>query len=187
MCQPFESAAISLVKENDIKPQEIEFIKVYCGTKAYAIAAAPEKRIPQNAIHAQFSTYYKIASAVARRESTVAQYTEQAVRDSIVLDLCKRIEIQLSPEYDDGLAKGRSGRLLIKTNRKNGAFFANAGTFKGHPDNPMTWEDLIVKMKSCASSSVRAISETKLATLCEMVKNLEKVQNCVEIIKFMIA
>ena len=187
MCQPFESAAISLVKENDIKPQEVESITIYCGTKAYTIAAAPEKRIPQNAMHAQFSTYYKVASAVARRESTAAQYTEQAVRDSIVLDLCKKIEIQLSPEYDDGLAKGKSGKLLIKTNRRNRAFSAIAGVFKGHPDNPMTWEDLSAKMKDCASSSVRAISETKLVTLCEMVKKLEEVKNCVDIIQCMIA
>ena len=86
-----------------------------------------------------------------------------------------------------GLAEGKSGKLLIKTNRRNGAFSAIAGVFKGHPDNPMTWEDLKAKMIGCASSSVRAISETKLGTLCEMVKKLEEVKNCVDIIQFMIA
>jgi 2-methylcitrate dehydratase len=186
MCQPFESAALSLVKENDIKPEEVESIVAYCGTKAYAIAAAPEKRIPQNGIHAQFSTYYKIASAVARRQSTFAEYTDQAVRDSTVIDLCRKIEIRSSPEYDEGLAQGKSGSLEIKTKRRQGTFSASAGTFKGHPDNPMSWEDLDHKMKGCAPLSAKPVSEKNLTELKETIKSLEDVGDCSRIVKLIV-
>jgi 2-methylcitrate dehydratase len=186
MCQPFESAAISLVKENNIRPEEVESIVAYCGANAHNIAAAPEKRVPQNAVHAQFSTYYKIASAVVRRQSTPAEYTEQAVRDATVLDLCKKTEIKLSPEYNDGLAAGRSGKLIIKTKRRNGTFSANAGTFQGHPDNPITWEGLRAKMKGCAPLSIKSISEVSLNKLYEAVKHLEDLEDCGEIVRLIV-
>ena len=185
MCQPFESAAISLVKEKNIRPEEVESIVAYCGAHAHNIAAAPEKRIPQNAIHAQFSTYYKVASAVARRQSTPAEYTEQAVRDATVLDLCKKTEIKLSPEYNGGLAGGKSGKLVIRTKRKNGIFSVDAGTFQGHPDNPISWEGLRAKMRSCIPLSLKPISEVNLRKLYEAVKNLEDVEDCSKIVRLL--
>jgi 2-methylcitrate dehydratase PrpD len=102
------------------------------------------------------------------------------------LDLCKKTEIKLSPEYNDGLAAGRSGKLIIKTKRRNGTFSANAGTFQGHPDNPITWEGLRAKMKGCAPLSIKSISEVSLNKLYEAVKHLEDLEDCGEIVRLIV-
>jgi len=184
--QGFESAAISLGKENDINSQEVESITVYCGTNAMRISGTEEKRIPSTPVHAQFSAYYKVASGIVRRCSTPAEYTEEAIQDRAVLDLCRKTELVLRPEYDTGFFYEKGGRIEIKTNRKSKPFSTDVHIPKGHPENPMTWKDFGDKMKAAAGVCIKPVPEDNLTTLLKMVKKLEDVDDVSEIIRLLV-
>ena len=175
-----------MVKENDINRQEVESIKVYCGTNAMTISGAEVKRIPKTVVHAQFSAYYKVASAIVRRRSTAAEYTNKAIQDPAVLDLCRKTELKLTPEYDTGFFYEKGGRIEIKTTRKGKPFCTDVGVHRGHPENPMTWEDFSDKMRAAADVCIKPVPENKLNELLEMVKNLEDVDDVSEIIRLVI-
>ena len=182
LAQPFESALVSFVTENNIKPEEVEYVTVHCGTKSYTVPGAPVKREPHTVVDAQFSMYYKVANAIVRRQSTVAEYTEEAVRDPKVLDLAKKVQLTLAPEYDTELHTESGGKLEVKTNRRKEIFSMDVGSHKGTPENPMTWEDLGEKLRGCAAMSAKPIPEENLDTLVETVQNLENVEDVTQIV-----
>jgi len=150
------------------------------------ISGTEEKRIPKTVVHAQFSAYYKVASAIVRRRSTPAEYTEEAIQDPTVLDLCRKIELKLTPEYDTGFFYEKGGRLEIKTARKSKPFSTDIHIHRGHPENPMTWKDFSDKMKAAADVCIKSVAENKLNELLEMVKNLEDVDDVSEIIRLVV-
>ena len=174
------------MKENDINPEEVESITVYCGTNSMQISGTENKRIPKTIVAAQFSAYYKVASAIVRRRSTAAEYTEEAIQDSTVLDLCRKTELKLTPEYDTGLFYEKGGRVEIKTTRKSKLFSTDVGIHRGRPENPMTWEDFSHKMKGAAAVCIKSVPENKLNDLLEMIKNLEAVDDVSEIIRLVV-
>ena len=177
LSQPFESAAIDLVKANDIKPEEVVSMKVYCGTKSYNVPGAVVKKNPKSIVDAQFSTYYKLANAVIRRQSTAKEYTMEAIRDEAVLKLAQKVELTLSPEFDTQSHTESGGKLVIETSRENGSFATDIHPHKGRPENPMSWNDMLEKYQNCASMCVKPITQMNLTTLAEMIKNLEGVEN----------
>jgi 2-methylcitrate dehydratase PrpD len=52
----------------------------------------------------------------------------------------------------------------------------------GHPQNPMSWEDLIRKFRDCASYSAKPIPEENIDRVVEMITHLENVQDVREIV-----
>jgi len=187
LAQPFESALVSFVTENDLKPEEVEYVTVHCGTKSYTVPGSPVKIEPHTIVDAQFSMYYKVANAIVRRQSTVAEYTEEAVRDPKILDLAKRVKLKLAPEYDTELHTESGGKLEIKTNRRKEIFSIDVGSHKGTPENPMTWEDLGEKLRSCAATSAKPIPEGNVDRLVETVQHLENVEDVTQIVNLVVA
>jgi len=185
LSQPFESAAIDLVKEHDIKPAEVESMMVYCGTKSYNVPGAPVKKDPKSIVDAQFSTYYKLANAVIRRQSTAKQYTMEAIRDEEVLKLAQKVELTLSPEFDTESHLESGGKLVIKTTRENGVFSTDIHPHKGRPENPMSWDEMVEKFKNGASMSARPITDMNLTTVANLVKKLDEVDNVSQIMRLL--
>jgi 2-methylcitrate dehydratase PrpD len=186
LSQPFESAAIDLVKANDIKAEEVESMQVYCGTKSFNVPGAPVKKHPKSIVDAQFSTYYKLANAVIRRRSSAKEYTMEAIRDEEVLKLAQKVELTLSPEFDTESHSESGGKLVIKTTRENGIFSTDIHPHKGRPENPMSWEDMLEKYQNGASMCVKPITQMNLSTLANMVKTLEQVDNVNQMMRLIV-
>ena len=63
---------------------------------------------PPNGEKGMFSLYYHVANALLRRQSTVKEFTEEAVRDPRVLDMCKKVHLEITnliiPTKNDGIS-----------------------------------------------------------------------------------
>jgi 2-methylcitrate dehydratase PrpD len=68
----------------------------------------------------------------------------------------------------------RDGRLL---------HLEQKGFRQGHPERPMSKDEIAEKFRDCASYSSRALSDEQIEEIIQMVSKLEEVDDAAEIIR----
>jgi 2-methylcitrate dehydratase PrpD len=179
------AATLQIVKEHNIEPEEIEEIAVMTHTHAYlGNACGDNKYRPQNTVDAQFSIPYAVAVAAVQRRVSLADFTEEAIKNSQVLEMCRRVKVSIDPEIDKLPGTNPAARIELKT--KNGRLYPGYVEFiKGHPRNPLTWEECIEKFKACAPLSVKPLTENAIAQIINKVDHLEDVKDVREFIRLL--
>jgi len=182
------NATIDLVKENNIKPQDVDEIDVGVGERPYELCGQPrEAKInPKTIIDCQFSIPYTVATAVVKKNVWLEDFTEEAIRRPDIRELMRKINSRLAPEvvkpdftYIGGAAvtiKTRDGKKHSKT-----IYY-----IKGHPKNPLTMDELTEKLKSCLPYSAKPFLMKKIEQITEMVRELEKVDDVDEIARLIV-
>jgi 2-methylcitrate dehydratase PrpD len=142
-------AALELVHKEDLKPQDIEAVDVYTYTIA-SIAVGKGVTAGGTFVSAQFSLPYVVSACLVDGEMGPAQLKEDRLSDSAILELSKKVKVNVDPELAmayPGMTTSRveirlkSGRKLVK----------QVDIPKGDPRNPMTAKDLADKVKRFAA------------------------------------
>jgi 2-methylcitrate dehydratase len=94
------SAVLDLVKEHDLKPDQVEKVQLRSLARAADILADPSKYDPQSKETADHSLPYVIAAAVAERQVTPLQFTPEKIQDPTIRAQLKKFERQL--DYPKG-------------------------------------------------------------------------------------
>jgi 2-methylcitrate dehydratase PrpD len=95
-----------------------------------------------------------------------------------VLEIAGKVKYR----FDSQLTKGilTPGRVEVKT--KSGRTLSRTQNIpNGHPENPMTDEEVLTKFGDCAHYSAKAISDERIAGLARRILELEKVTDVKEI------
>ncbi len=165
----FVDAALALRDKHGIRPGDIESITALIGKDQIGIVCEPQanKRRPQNTYDARFSLPFSLAVALARGRLTMDEISDEVMRDPEVVALCDRARYTIDPEsafpqYYSGTLEIqlKDGRTVRHTERVN----------RGHPDNPLSREDIIAKFRSTAS---RALAGEKLQQVIDTTLSLE--------------
>lgn len=166
----FVDAALALRNTYGIRPEDIESVNAFIGKDQIGIVCEPQanKRRPQNTYDARFSLPFALAAVLVRGRLTMDEIADEVIGDPAVLQLCDRTRYTIDPEsafpkYYSGTLEIRlkDGRTLRHTERVN----------RGHPENPLSREDIIDKFRSTAS---RALSGDKLQQVIETTLSLER-------------
>ena len=183
MNHPYIDAIMKLLKDNKIEANEIEEIVPFTCKYVYQTLCVPEqvKKRPNNVITTQFSLPWTIACAVVRRRVGISEFTNDALNDSLLLDMASKVSPILDSSLSDELVFTK-----IKLRTKRGTFEIQTDYALGGVHNPMTFDDIEHKLLDCASASARHISKVNLTRVASMVRNLEEVKNVKELIKLLI-
>jgi 2-methylcitrate dehydratase PrpD len=142
-------AALQLVHKEDFEPQDIEAVDVYTYHIA-SVAVGKGVTASSTFVSAQFSLPYVVAACLIDGEMGPAQLKEKRISDPAVLELSKKVKVNVDPELSvayPGMTASRveirlkSGRTLVK----------QVDIPKGDPRDPMTAEDVADKLKRFAS------------------------------------
>jgi 2-methylcitrate dehydratase PrpD len=97
-CCRFEHGAIDLAIEahrSGIAPRDIRQVSV----RIYRTDVLSYHHEPRNAVDAQFNVPYGLAVALLRGKVSLADFTEQAIREERVLELSRRVAVVEDAEY----------------------------------------------------------------------------------------
>jgi len=172
-------ATLELVSTEDFEPQDIEAVDVH----TYAIAStAVGKGVTGDStfVSAQFSLPYVVSACLIDREMGPAQLKEDRLSDPAILELSKRVKVNVDPELArayPGMTASRveirlkSGRTLVK----------QVDIPKGDPRDPMTAEDLAGKLKRFASQrDAKALDEVvRLSLELESVGDIRELTSVI--------
>ena len=179
-------ATLQLVTEHDIRAEEIDHITVVTNSKGYNLCALGNKKYtPESIVEAQFSIPYTVAAAAVRRKVFIDDFDEDAIKDPRVLAVSQRVKVIVDPELDK--LPGITAPNKIEITTKKGRRVAKEVEFvKGHPENPMNWEECEDKLRKCAPFSVRPLTGQAVDQIVDKVRALEDISDVTEIIRLLI-
>jgi 2-methylcitrate dehydratase len=166
------TAALEVMQENHLNPQDIEEILVETTTRGADILSDPSKYKPTTKETADHSLPYCIAVAVAKGNVLPSDFKEEALRDPLVWSLLDKIKVISNPEIDSLFPKIKRAIVSIKTPK--GTFKKQEDFAKGQPERPLSDEDVISKFKA---NSEKEISFAKMKEIIKATQELEKIDN----------
>jgi len=177
-------AALALVREHTIKPDDIDHIVVRIGKGGMKVVGEPVevKQNPATTVDAQFSTPWTVASAIVHGKVGIAEFTKDAIKDKRVLALSNRV----TPTVDDSLTRLAVGPTVVEITMKNGKTYSKQVDIPyGSPENPMSMEAMALKMRDCASYAAKPMSADNVERLIQQTAHLEGLPNVREFVQHM--
>ena len=172
LSHPAQDLILDLVKEHDVKAENIERIDVGTNSNVPNALIYP---MPKTALEGKFSIPFCMAIAVLERKAGIAQFHDRKVRAKNVIELMKRVTLYVDQElerlgYDQVRSKVRikltDGRIL------EGRY----DVARGHPSNPMTWAELTEKFRDCAGLVLSQKNIDKTIRLVEQFQDLKSLR-----------
>jgi 2-methylcitrate dehydratase PrpD len=161
------TATRKLVREHDIKPENIDTVHALVGEGAIPLICEPVeiKRKPTSSYMAQFSLQYAIACCIARGRFGLQELEPSAYNDPALHALAGKVTYEADP--DAGFPKFRSGEVIIRT--RQGQEWRQREII--HPDQPESNEAIVEKFMENARV---AMPEHRAIAIREMILAIEE-------------
>ncbi|ABG03344.1 MmgE/PrpD [Rubrobacter xylanophilus DSM 9941] len=165
-------AALRL-REEGLDVREVEAIELGVASPTLRTIAEPpeEKARPKSGYAAQFSGPFAVATALVGGGGlgvSLEDFTDEAVRDRLKLDLASRVRCVADEECDRIFPNQFPAVLRVRL-RSGEVREARVLHNRGGPENPLSDEELEVKFRANAG---RALSEERVGELWEALRSL---------------
>lgn len=174
-------AALALAREYDIRPEKIDTVKVFVTEDTRYLLCSPfeAKCNPRNQVDAQFSVPWGVATALAKKRATLADFSHAAISDATVLSITSK----LSVEVDNALkidGKLYPTRIDVTTTDKK-RYSRTVINPLGGLEVPMSFDDCARKFSDCAHS----LGKDQIDAIVDRVATLEKSAKLDELIELL--
>src|SRR3954466_9135355 len=175
------SAVLSIVKDNDLKPDLVAQIHVRTTARGADILSDPSKYDPHTKETADHSLPYVIAAAVAERQVTPLQFTMAKIMDPRIREQLKKVVVVADREIEKVFPALQ--RVVVKITTNDGRSFEKQLDYpKGDPRNPLTDREIEEKFEALADPVMTKSAQRKLK---DAIWNLEKCASASELMKLM--
>ena len=175
--QGFVDATVTLVKEHDIRAENVAEVRIKLKPNYYR-KAANSHRYPKTKETADHSAYYCTAIAILDRAVGPDQFSDEKLRDPKVRELIDKIVLEPDPTLDGFDAPA----IAEITTNKGEKYNCKVLLPKGHPMNPMTDADVEEKFRSLAG---KFMGEKQMMQIIDTVHNLEKLDDIGDLAKLL--
>lgn len=164
---------VELVEEESLEPEDVESIFVTVGRFFYNLVGKDFKIGPNPQVDAQFSLQYTISNALLRKKPKIEHFSVDNILDKKILELVNKVKVVLDPQVCPAGSDYRKTTLEVYL--KDGRKISKTGLIsKGHPDNPLNMQNIILKYQDNARFAQKLPLE-KTEQIITLVTNLENV------------
>jgi 2-methylcitrate dehydratase PrpD len=183
-------AALKVIHEHDINVGDIGQVTVGISPRVlntFVGKAFEVGEVPQ--VSAAFSIRYAVANVLVRKSMGLQHFTERFVRDPVVVDLAKRIELvgeTSQGELGAAINVEKTQRATLKVKVKSGEeFFGAVDIAKGDPIHcPLTEEEVRQKFRNNVAFS-KTVTEKNAEEALNLLDKLEEIDNLADIIRLL--
>jgi 2-methylcitrate dehydratase PrpD len=158
-------------------PADIERIVVHVNSQESwdeVVHPLERRRAPESPMDAQFSLPFIVALAAVRGAVTLADLTDEAIRDPEILALARRVEPVLDPGFDKAAGRVIPMPITLDVHLRGGEVVTRRSEFPlGHPGNPMDWAAVEAKVWDCAAWGSTPADRGVVEELVATVRGLE--------------
>jgi 2-methylcitrate dehydratase len=167
------SAVLDIVRNNDLKPDQIAKVHIRSLARAADILSDPSKYDPRTKETADHSLPYVIAAAIADRQVTPAQFTDAKIMDPIIRAQLRKVEVVADAEIEKLFPKLQ--RVIVTITTTEGKQFTKQVDYpKGDPRNPLTDREIEEKFAALAGP---VLSPARQAKVKDTVWGLDKLDS----------
>lgn len=146
LTHPTIDLMLKLVSEHDVKPEEIDAVKVYAGTNILKPIRYP---VAANHLQAKFSLPAALAMIALARRAGKREFSDEFVASAPMQAMQRRISTELDLDIEKmGFDKMRS-RIMIRLRDGRRIEGWADERYRGGPENPLSDTDLEAKVRSC--------------------------------------
>ena len=149
------SATLKVINEHDIKPDDIEEVRVTSIARAVDILFDPQKYRPESRETADHSLPYCLAAAIVDRKITTESFSDEKLKDDRIWKVIDRIKGEASLKFEEMFPEKQPSKVIIRTVDGN-EYEQYLEYPKGDPREPMTMDDLENKFNSLATERMDA-------------------------------
>ena len=137
-------AALGLVRDNKINAGDIKRIRALVPKEVVKTVCEPvaNKRRPQNEYDAEFSIPFLVSAAITRGQFTLAELTDDSLKDPEILSLADRVDYEIDTE--SGFPKYYSGEVIVEMN-DGSELRQREAINRGNSDRPISNSEIIAK------------------------------------------
>jgi len=158
-----------LIKEHDIKPDEVELLEV--GTNKDSPNALIHHH-PKDHLQAKFSMEFCMAALLLYRKAGLMEFTDEVVNRPAVQQMISRVKFGVDPVAE--AAGYNKMTTILKIHLKDGRSITGRADFgKGSPAIPMSFDDVTGKFLDCAAFAKWPVAKAK--SVVEMARAIEMV------------
>jgi 2-methylcitrate dehydratase len=173
------SCTLDIIKENDLAPEQVEKVHIRSLARAADILADPSKYDPRSKETADHSLPYVIAAAVADRQVTPLQFTDEKIMDPKIRAQLDKVEVVADPEIEALFPELQ--RVIVKVVTTDGRELTKQIDYpKGDPRNPLTDQEIEEKFDALAEA---VMSSERRQQLKDAVWNLENQDSITKLMK----
>jgi len=164
------SAVLDLVKQHDLKPEQVAKIQVRSLARAADILSDPSKYDPRTKETADHSLPYVIAAALVDRQVTPAQFEMTKIMDGTIRAQLRKVEVVADPEIEKVFPALQ--RVIVNITTTDGRTLSKQLDYpKGDPRNPLSDAEIEEKFAALAEGVLSTAAQKKLK---EAIWGLEK-------------
>ncbi|HSQ02889.1 MAG TPA: MmgE/PrpD family protein [Burkholderiales bacterium] len=172
-CCRCNHTAIGLALElraQGVTADDVESIEIRMGRVNWLTVGEPYNAARNEVVHAQFNASYSFARALVDGRVDLRSYRKPAITDPQVIALTK-----LTRVVDDSAIEATAIEpARVKMTLKSGRVLEVASdTIKGSPQDPMTRDEMVAKLRSCLEFGLGA-TESDALRLADAVNTLEQ-------------
>jgi 2-methylcitrate dehydratase len=170
------SCTLDLIKDNDLAPDEIEKVHIRSLARAADILADPSKYDPRTKETADHSLPYVIAAAVAERQVTPLQFTEEKIMDPTIRAQLNKVEVVADAEIEALFPDLQ--RVIVKIVTTDGRELSKQIDYpKGDPRNPLSDEEIEEKFDALAGPVLSASRRDQVKRTVWELEELESISD----------
>jgi 2-methylcitrate dehydratase PrpD len=180
---PAVDALLLLMGEQELGANDILAIRAYVNSAAFDLL---KDVVPSSPWAAKFSLQFCLAQAAVTGRLQVDSFTESALAESRVVELMKRITLELDRSLDDGYPRRWAAAVEVDTSG-GVSLRRQVDAPKGDPNNPLSAEELEAKFRTLATirlnneSAQRMMGRLRrLTDLDSMAELLQDVETAVQ-------
>jgi 2-methylcitrate dehydratase PrpD len=167
------------MRESHILPEEIAGIR--CGTNEdlFKILIHPH---PKNGLEAKFSIPYCLARACLDGNLGIEDFRDDKVLEPRVQGLMKRVVHYAEPDIDPQDQTFRAAAKVAIQLENGQVFVKKVEKAKGSPDDPISFEELAQKFRTCAKGVIHG---ENIERIIQVVKEMEEVPDINHILRLL--
>jgi 2-methylcitrate dehydratase PrpD len=179
LTHPTIDLMLKLITEHDVKPEEIDAVKVYAGTNILKPIRYP---IAANHLQAKFSLPAALAMIALVRKAGKREFSDEFVGAAPMQAMQRRITTELDAEIEKmGFDKMRS-RIEIRLKKGRTVEGWADERYRGGPENPLSDADLEAKVRSCCEGVLDVEKQTALINAAWSIAQLPDASKLMRIV-----
>jgi 2-methylcitrate dehydratase len=175
------SCVLDLVRDNDLAAERVEKVHIRSLARAADILADPSKYDPRSKETADHSLPYVIAAAVAERQVTPLQFTDEKIMDPQIRAQLNKVEVVADPEIEAAFPELQ--RVIVKIITTDGEEFTKQVDYpKGDPRNPLTDREVEEKFDALAEPLFDRERRSKIKDTIWNLDSLDSITTLMELL-----
>jgi 2-methylcitrate dehydratase PrpD len=160
-------AVLELRSRHGVQPEDVATIEVGVAPVVPGILIHPK---PQSGLEAKFSMEYCAAAALAEGRVGIGAFGDDRLRDGRVRSLMEKVRMSVDPSL--GGRQEQNARARVTLHLADGRRLVREPQGpQGHPDRPLSHEQLLAKFRDCARAVLPA---ERVDAAAEAISTLER-------------